>query len=327
MNRRELLCGLVAMPVASAFSSCTTPTQPVAQKAPRITTLKVVLDGSFAVVFERKNPSRITAFIPPDPEKMHEFYLNNFSKPLDNGQDPNRTYNFQLAPRGLEQNQAMRPYTDQCFRDFSKHTDLWKKEKYFVTLELPVPDVISFVPPPVAVMFKESHKRALMPLNHVLRYRVQNADDLQMLQEGKEPIKPLNDSDFANYQSEWCKDRKTGARSSHCRQMQEYSSDWFEENAVTYYFGVGRPSYEDTSPKTTAHALNFYNNVLLRSFPKAQPELQLSQVFGIAPGNYSDATAGSLVPAVWKPEMPPPHLVLASAAIDCKLGGANLTIP
>ena len=126
MNRRDLLRGLAAMPVASAFSSCTTSTESVSQRPATVTTLKVVLDGSFAVVFERQNPTRITAVIPHDPDKLHRFYFNDFFKPMDNGQDANRYYNFQLSSKGLEENRARRPYTDQCFRDFSKHSD-WKQ--------------------------------------------------------------------------------------------------------------------------------------------------------------------------------------------------------
>src|SRR5438270_1993633 len=182
MNRRDLLRGLAAMPVASAFSSCTTSTESVSQRPAPVTTLKVILDGSFAVVFERQNPTRIKAVIPHDPDKLHRFYFNDFVKPVDNGQDANRYYNFQLSSKGLEENRARRPYTDQCFRDFSKHSD-WKREKYFVAIELPVPDVITFIAPAAPVTFRRSHKQALMPLNHVLRYRVQNVDEGHMPQQ------------------------------------------------------------------------------------------------------------------------------------------------
>src|SRR5205807_9816139 len=274
MNRRDLLRGLVAMPVASAFSSCT---QSVSQRPGPVTTLKVILDGSFAVVFERQNPTRITAVIPHDPDKLHRFYFNDFFKPMDNGQDANRYYNFQLSSKGLEENQARRPYTDQCFRDFSKHSD-WKREKYFVTIELPVPDVITFIPPAASVIFRRSHQQVLMPLNHVLRYRVQNVDEVQMTQQGSKPVKPLSNSDFEKEYYRWCKDPNTGARSGHCGQMQEHSSEWSEDNAVTYYFAVGTTSYQQapaSSSKAEDHAIRFFNEILLRSFPKAQPELQL----------------------------------------------------
>src|SRR2546423_10076815 len=106
MNRRELLRGLLAMPVATAFSSCTASTQSAPQKSPAITTLKVVLDGSFGVVFERQNPTRIKAVIPHDPDKLHKFYFDDLFKPMDNGQDPSHSYSFQLSSRGLEENRA-----------------------------------------------------------------------------------------------------------------------------------------------------------------------------------------------------------------------------
>jgi len=332
MNRRDLLRGLASLPVASVLSSCSTKTNPAVPEpqspsstaAQPIPSLKVILDGSFALVFDRGNPTRIPAFIPPDPDKMQEFYRNNFSTPIDNGQDPSHTYNFQLPSKGLEENRAKRPYTDQCFRDFTKVTDVWKREKYFVTLELPVPDVITFVPPAVPVTFKLNHRSAMMPLNHVLRYRVQDAAAVQMTREGSQPVKPVRDSEFAQEFYRWCKDPKTGGRSGHCNQMQEHSSDWFEENAMTFYFAVGRSQYRETSPASAKyHAENFFNNVLLRSFPKVQRELEIET----GTTRTFDYRERQTLPAVWQPQMAPPRLMLVASTVDCTVGGANFFMP
>lgn len=341
MNRRDLLRGLASLPVASVLASCSTKSnsadsepqsRPSTAAAQPITTLKVVLDGSFAVVFDRRTPTRITAVIPHDPDKMHEFYLNNPYQQIDNGQDPSHSYSFQLSPKGLEENRTKRPYIDQCFRDFTRTTDVWKKEKYFVTVDLPEPDVISFIPPTVPVTFKLNHRSAMMPLNHVLRYRVQEAAAIEMTREGgapsKEgsaPLKPVRDSEFAQEFSRWCKDPKYGGRSGHCPQMQQHSSDWFEENAITYYFAVGTPAYGQTATqKAQYHAENFYNNVLLRSFPQVQRELELES--GGATHTF-DYREGQIVPAVWQPQTAPPRLVLTASTVDCTFGGINILMP
>lgn len=334
MNRRDLLRGLASLPVASVLGSCSTkpnPAVPEPQSLPSaaaaqpITTLKVILDGSFAVVFDRRTPTRITAVIPHDPEKMHEFYLNSLYKQFDNGQDPSHTYNFQLSSKGLEENHARHPYTDQCFRDFTRTTDVWKKEKYFVTLDLPAPDVISFVPPTVPVTFKLNHRSAMMPLNHVLRYRVQEAAAIEMTREGGTPFKPLRDSEFAQEFSRWCKDPKYGGRSGHCPQMQQYSSDWFEENAITFYFAVGTSTYGQTSPANAKyHAENFFNNVLLRSFPQVQRELELE--VGTATRTF-DYREGQIMPAVWQPQVLQPRFVPVASIVDCTAGGINIFMP
>ncbi|PYP92764.1 MAG: hypothetical protein DMG65_02955 [Candidatus Angelobacter sp. Gp1-AA117] len=255
---------------------------------------------------------------------MHEFYLNSMYKPIDTGQDPSHTYSFQLSSKGLEENRARRPYTDQCFRDFTRTTDVWKKEKYFVTLDLPAPDVISFIPPTVPVTFKLNHRSAMMPLNHVLRYRVQEAATIEMTREGGTPLKPVRDSEFAQEFSRWCKDPKYGGRSGHCPQMQEHSSDWFEENAITFYIAVGTSAYGQTSSANAKyHAENFYNNVLLRSFPKAQRELELE----VGTNKSFDNREGQIVPAVWRPDTIPPRLVLTASTIGCEVGGINILMP
>ena len=167
-----------------------------------------------------------------------------------------------------------------------------------------------------------------MPLNHVLRYRVQNVDEVQMTQQGSKPVKPLSDSDFEKEYYRWCKDPSTGARSGHCGQMQEHSSEWSEENAATYYFAVGAYPYREatSAPKAEDHAIRFFNDILLRSFPRAQPELQLESV-GSYPTKSSEISAGAVIPAVWRPEMPSPRLLMTSAVVDCKVGGANFDVP
>src|SRR5947209_7242154 len=332
MNRRDLLRGLASLPVASVLGSCSTrsnPAVPEPQSRPGtaaaqpITTLKVILDGSFAVVFDRRTPTRITAVIPHDPEKMHEFYLNSMYKPIDTGQDPSHTYSFQLSSKGLEENRARRPYTDQCFRDFTRTTDVWKREKYFVTLDLPVPDVITFIPPTVPVTFKMNHRSAMMPLNHVLRYRVQDAAAIQMLREGAQPVKPARDAEFNKEFYGWCREPKTAGQKESCGQMRQYSSDWFEENAITFYFAVGHSRYQETSPNMQYHAENFFNNVLLRSFPRVQRELELE----VGTAKTLDYRGGQVVPAVWRPEIPQPRLVPVASIIDCRVGGANIFMP
>jgi len=146
------------------------------------------------------------------------------------------------------------------------------------------------------------------------------------MREGSASLKPMRNSEFAQEFSRWCKNPKYGAHSGgHCSQMQQYSSDWFEENAITFYFAVGTPAYGQTSPANAkTHAENFYNNVLLRSFPQVMRELELEG--GTATRTF-DYREGQTVPAVWRPDTAPPRLVLAASTIDCTFGGINILMP
>jgi len=72
MNRRNLLKGAVAIPVATALNACSREREPSGPPKGAQGTLKVILNGPFGVVLFSNKDFRITAYVPSDPEGEHE---------------------------------------------------------------------------------------------------------------------------------------------------------------------------------------------------------------------------------------------------------------
>src|SRR5205809_1628716 len=142
MNRRELLTGLLALPAAGALTACTRKHDDEISK--KITTLRIILQGPFAVVLEKNGGRRIKAFVPYDEGEKHEFYLQS---PLEQMARPSTAcrvgYQFELPDDGLEASRHV-PYVDRGFDDVNLTVNGWTPslKDYFVYLDLPVPQVI-----------------------------------------------------------------------------------------------------------------------------------------------------------------------------------------
>jgi hypothetical protein len=317
MNRRELLRGLAAGSVVTALSGCRRD-----QDERKTSTLKVVLNGPFGVVFERDKPAQVTAFMPKDPKGLHQFYFNDLYKEMKT----DTVYNFRLEDKGIRKNPAQRPYIDRCFNDFNKKTDVWKKEEYFLTVVLPVPDVITFTGPAERITFVQNHRQGVMPLNMVFEYRVHERGDVRMVSDKNSGAGPVPNSQLRDQYQKRC----GTAKSPGCPDMMDYLSDDPDGNGKIFFFGVGVSP--DNNPGNFDHAVDFFNKEVLRSFPGLQASLELESVDGpiadpgqSAPRGYTQS--GMLVPAVWRESMSP-RLLQASAVIDCKIGplGAHVAI-
>src|SRR5262249_51914274 len=109
MERRSLLQGLLALPVVGAVDGCRH--QPYSDNfhSPegRATTLKVVIEGAFAIVIQTNNRSRVRVFTPKqptttEPKNRHKFSFLDGSERLDSKRaleprELNRPYNFELV--------------------------------------------------------------------------------------------------------------------------------------------------------------------------------------------------------------------------------------
>lgn len=328
MNRRDLLKGLATVPALSMFGSALTDDKRKKKGRTGRTgpagILRIVLNGPFALVLDHKQPDRITFFCPIDPDKLHRFYVNGFAKPLDDGQDPKRTYNFELPMNGLDIYPKKRPYIDQCFRDITFKTDLWQKEQYFVTLELPIPDSIGFIPPAQPIVFKRGMRLGSMPVNNVLEYKMTDPDDVKMnSRQGKlapQPLKKLADE----YQDR-CQPGKGGSNHKEaCSEFESQFQSWDEPDVRTFLFGVG---VDDSVPdeQRRRHALKFYNDVLLRSFPHARDQQEIAEIG--KPGSQGTTTRGAmLMPAVWDPAGYSGLFRNVSATMDCTIIGPHALI-
>src|SRR5262249_15057430 len=128
---------------------------------------------------------RVTAFVPKtgSNDLQHEFrFLGPWERPCTPGR-------YELSGQGLEtteqEPQIDRGFVNVLFR-LDNQKDKWTPEpnNYFVTLELPAPEAITYIPPLYPALFDSGHdsgtRLGSVPLSHVLEYRVRNADDLRL---------------------------------------------------------------------------------------------------------------------------------------------------
>ncbi len=319
MNRRELLRGLAAGSVVTALSGCRRH-----DDERRTSPLKVVLNGPFGVVFERDKPAQVTAFMPKDPTGVHQFYFNNLNTQMKR----DATYNFRLEDNGIRK--SRRPYIDRCFNDFNKKTDVWAKQPdYFLTIVLPVPEVITFTGPAERITFVTDDRQGVMPLNMVFEYQVYEDRKVRMISGNNAEEAPMRDSQLREQYQKRC----GAAQTPGCPDMMDYLGDDSNGNGRSFFFGVGLSpeDHDNDDPKMRSdHAVDFFNNQVLKSFPHLQA-LTLKSVDGpIAdPGNNTPrgySNSAMLMPAVWREPMSP-RLLPVSAVIDCKVGplGAHAT--
>ena len=191
MNRRDLLQAMLAVPVVGALGGCRHQHNDHRPNPPaRGGTLKVILLGPFALVVDTKNHNRIKAFAPFDGDGKHEFRFGDpHHDPVSGEGDPGKRnrYDFTLLDDNLEISERP-PHIDAGFADFTLHTGDWKPSlnEYFVAVDLPAPDRVTFTPPAIPVLMpgfkpEPESRLAMMPTNHVLEYSVHEVDDKVIL--------------------------------------------------------------------------------------------------------------------------------------------------
>jgi hypothetical protein len=333
MNRRDLLQAMLTVPVISALGGCRRQHNDHHPFPPsRGGTLKVILQGPFAVVVDTKNHNRIKAFVPFDKDGKHEFCFGNphdgpVSGEGDRGE--RKRYDFTLLEHNLEISEQPR-HIDAGFDAFKLHTGgKWEPSpnEYFVTVDLPAPDIITFIPPPVPVLFVGS-KLAMMPTNHVLEYKVREFDEVQTVsvhspQLGDKP--PLSCSDLlGDFEGYWHGMEKAHQDSRQRTYMEAELNGCANSQVRAFFFGVGLPSGPSFEADAATHAREFFNNRLLASFPNA-PEVENKKLLEVdvkpCPAAGNDRNAPKLIPAAQRYPMPQPRLVPVSYADDCRAGG------
>ncbi len=272
MKRRTLLQSMIALPVAGALSGC--------KRHGSKSTLRVILHGPFGVVTVRRGDEyRINAFVPHDPKLQHEL---RFPTPNDEGKSEglNTSYRFELREAGLEL-RGREPYRDHGFDDFNLgNIGEWRPEpdNYFIYLDLPAPDVITYIPPTLEVLFtpeSSAHGRpGSMPLDQILEYNISDLDDVRIRSKelGDQPPVPILDL-LRDYQKHWeSQEHKQfesmqGSKASSMQHtfiennLRRYSNN----NLATFFFGVG--VVEKTTPEQLqAHGVTFFNESLLPAF-------------------------------------------------------------
>lgn len=244
-------------------------------------TVEVHLDGAFALVIQENKGNALLAFSPRPKtgEDQHQFYFNGSHK----AEDPGKTYHFKLSPQGLRREK--RPEIDPGLNDFSFRTDKWRVGDSLVTIELPPPKRITFAGHRSPVTFAAGGRPAFMPTNHILEYEVEDPRRLKL---------------------------ECGSIGEACAA------------AVDSFPGVTRFFFEIGPKKTLdyelshAHAIRFFNEILVGSFPELAEKYQL-----VVPqtGNRSAQVAPHVMPAVFQYSAHNSQLRNASYIIDCEFTG------
>lgn len=192
MNRRDLMKGIAALPVAAAAynvscrrdntagGAAQTPSdrEKNAARSPR-TKLFVALRGPFAVVVQSKRKFRIQAFVPV--QDGHLFFLNSV-------QQTSNSYYLSLADDGLQPAQQLNidGFTD--FKDFSAHTKTQVLQDYYMTVDLPCPSDMLTDEIDDAVF--KSGSPASLPLTHILEYDVPDITQVKLKGDGISDTSP-----------------------------------------------------------------------------------------------------------------------------------------
>jgi hypothetical protein len=309
-------------------------------------TLRVMLQGPFALVLDTTNKNKITAYVPFTDDQTHEFRFLDPSKRIDGERAPGKRkqYKFTLPENNLEIS-SRPPIIDSGFQDVTLNVKGWKAtpEDYFVSIELPTPDYITYVPPAIPVVMQDTDapRLAMTPTNHVLEYRIREFEDRDkiVLHSHSNHIpggKPLQCQDLhSGFQEHWNQMEKNGEHDQQRLHMERALTRYAETPCVMFFLGVGvSPNTGEASRRE--HALGFFNNKLLGGFPNA-PEhdgMILEEVYAKPCSSRTVTPPGTvnhgamLTPAVYRYPEPRLRPVSASAfyftaADDCRASGLN----
>jgi len=273
MNRRKVLQGLAALPVAAAFSGCCgngdkgkPGTHPETSK---IRALQIHLQGPFAVVLQKDRNYRIQAYVPYDEGSKHEFRFSN----LLAAEDKHKFYQFKLDEDSLELS-GRPPYIDHGFDGFNVQIPEWHvPSDSFVSLDLPAPDVITFEPPAIPLLFEPSTafpqgQFTTLPRNHILEYRVKEGCKVHLRSKQLGDCIPLTCDDL--YQQQMQVRKRYQVPEAQGPQHPYRSQELIrcaQSDVCIFFLGVGLPPrmYEEILTLDMDHALTFFNDKLLPS--------------------------------------------------------------
>lgn len=322
MRRRELLRGLFALSAAGVLNGCHDSGHDHDGEPKKPATLKVVLQGPFAVVLKKRDDRFVvSAFIPPDP--LHEF---RFQKPTpESVQTSAPKYHFTLDADGLAVT-GRRPYMDHGLDDMNFDLGEYPDPDYFVAVDLPAPDIITYIPPAEPVVFMGG-RIASAPLNHVLEYKI--TDEAKVLLRSKElgDQRPLAFSEiFQQYEEHGKREHEYKDKPGHGPQFPRTRGELgqpAEPEVFTYFFGVGVAPGKLADTDAVRHGLDFFNHKLVPLFPHSQNLKDLSEI-----RNYGDPCTPTgkqapygAKPAVLRESMGRPRLLLVTSAEDCRSPG------
>jgi len=310
------------------------------RSAPGAKKLGIILQGPFGVVIRNYESRGVTAFVPKtskDDGIHHEFrFLSPYREPLESSSS---TYHMRLLPRGLRATKS--PVTiDRAFDDVRFSVKRWvaDPDDYFVMLDLPRPDNITFIPPVNPAIFESGQPPATRfgsaPLTQVLEYTIQDADDirvtpLQSRNGGKtEDQRPLTLGEMQEQYDAYEKATPDQAETPSLSQR-PLLKRWMAQYSHLYFFGVGAHPHMgegSISPSLAEHGVRFFNNRLLPAIYQNQAVPKGSNLVRIGKEvldctTQSELPASGVRPAVWEPSMPHARLLTVSSTENCTSPG------
>jgi hypothetical protein len=332
MKRREFIGGLTTLPLAGSLTAfASTPDRDDDDKR-RGSTLSVFLHGPFAVILNTDKKNRLTAYVPfagkelSGPADAHEFVFQKLQKPLAN---ENARQSFQFSPADDFPGSPDLPYIDHGFDDFTVHAPAWKRNPagYFVLLDLPVPDLITYIPPAEGVQFVNG-TTGIMPIQHILEYKVRDWRSVRLRCNQKVPeneLKPIPCAElYKEFRDEMGQEGNKAAlppRHTQRNEIENYLARCARLNTGAFFFGVGlhRSGSEAEFERIAKdHALRFFNKVLLPSLGDT-PDVKSKALADI--GEYGPMCIpprGGTQPTVYGGNA---RLRTVSSTYDCRLGG------
>jgi hypothetical protein len=332
MRRRELLGGLFALSATAMLNSCRANDASAGndgQGGPKNrATLKVILQGAFAIVIRKDQHHKITAVIPAAPG--HQF---RFQTPM-HVEKAAAEYRFDLGPEGLDISDRppqLNPELNGMNFDLGPVGDLDKG--IFVGIDLPAPKLITFIPPPEPVVFVNG-RSTLASLNHVLEYEITDLSKVILHSKQLGDTRPLP---FSNIYKAW---QEHGTKEQEYKDKPGYHAPQFpntkdalggssEASVYTFFLGVGVPPGAMTEAEAVKHALEFFNDKLVPLFPKSRNLEKLKEIGGYGqPGTPNGRpTPPTARPTVLRGTDSAPRLLLVSSAEDCRAAGLTGNSP
>jgi hypothetical protein len=331
------------------------PYQGTSRPAPSGKKLAVILQGPFAVVLRKSKGYRVTAFVPktaPDDPARHEFrFLNPLEEPLG---PCSASYQFELLPNGLQATAGV-PEIDPGFTNVEFSVNRWvpKPEEYFVMLDLPKPDDITYIPPLYPALFDSGHdtggrsdrdsenmygaRLGSAPMNHVLEYTLRDGDDVRLRQKQVENCGKAHDypavphkkmlEEYERYQ----KSMPDQAEDPSLSQRPHFSR-WMEAYSYIYFLGVGLHPYTGKGPfpqgeinARVTHGIRFFNERLLPAIYQGQPIPPGSKLVKLGMDALPCGPSQHLKPGAWNDSFSQPRLLTVASTENCAAPGVTGT--
>jgi hypothetical protein len=261
VKRRDFVKAMAALPVVRSLPSFAS----VCGTSPCTTipgSLRVILEGPFALAINNSSPWSIRAFSPK--YRKHNFAFNGSLC------DKDVQYGFYLAETGLKSATAA-PCIDASFKYFCAENTSFdsRMNDHFLTLHLPAPQRIFTLSSGITAILEDGTPNVPLPGDHVLEYDTTTDPAL---------IRMLG----------WYED---GASI----QLTPYLLNSYQ----TFKFEVGLAKLlgNTTSDPNGHHAINFHNNYLLKYFPdlKDKSNRQIRQIDGGHPTTTLECKSGGLI--------------------------------